>query len=258
MERKRDNVLLLSYEQTISFAAHQLSQCGALISASNQDSECERAIVKNLRTTLKLMRPMSLVGQEDAARALDKLEPLRLGAKAREGARARRSSGGEGARPARGRRESGELQATAVVGLQNWKQQVVQRIKQAETQLTGRKFSSRWRQGLYELLELPESSRGAFVLQHGLVQHFRFAEYLRLSLGRRLERLVGVHRTGAALALPLVALLRAVHADACGAAEAGAWPTALAFGGCGLALAAAAGGAHAYSRRSGTGSHRAT
>ena len=49
--------------------------------------------------------------------------------------------------------------------------------------------------------------RGAFVLQHGLVQHFRFAEYLRLSLGRRLERLVGVHRTGAALALPLVALL---------------------------------------------------
>ncbi len=165
MERKRDNVLLLSYEQTLSFAAHQLSQCGALISASNQDSECERAIVKNLRTTLKLMRPMSLVGQEDAARALDKLEPLRLGAKAREGARARRSSGDEGARPARVRRESGELQATAVVGLQNWKQQVVQRIKQAETQLTGRKFSSRWRQGLYELLELPESSRGAFVLQ---------------------------------------------------------------------------------------------
>ena len=51
MERKRDNVLLLSYEQTLSFAAHQLSQCGALISASNQDSECERAIVKNLRTT---------------------------------------------------------------------------------------------------------------------------------------------------------------------------------------------------------------
>ena len=86
MERKRDNVLLLSYEQTLSFAAHQLSQCGALISASNQDSECERAIVKNLRATLKLMRPMSLVGQEDAARALDKLEPLRLGAKAREGA----------------------------------------------------------------------------------------------------------------------------------------------------------------------------
>ena len=169
MERKRDNVLLLSYEQTLSFAAHQLSQCGALISASNQDSECERAIVKNLRTTLKLMRPMSLVGQEDAARALDKLEPLRLGAKAREGARARRSSGDEGARPARVRRESGELQATAVVGLQNWKQQVVQRIKQAETQLTGRKFSSRWRQGLYELLELPESSRGAFVLQWFLI-----------------------------------------------------------------------------------------
>ena len=26
MERKRDNVLLLSYEQTLSFAAHQLSQ----------------------------------------------------------------------------------------------------------------------------------------------------------------------------------------------------------------------------------------
>jgi len=91
--------------------------------------------------------------------------------------------------------------------------------------------------------------RGAFVLQHGLVQHFRFAEYLRLSLGRRLERLVGVHRTGAALALPLVALLRAVHADACGAAEAGGWSTALAFGGCGLALAAAAGGALAICAR---------
>ena len=49
------------------------------------------------------MRPMSLVGQEDAARALDKLEPLRLGAKARERARARAAA----ATRARGRRACG-------------------------------------------------------------------------------------------------------------------------------------------------------
>ena len=109
--------------------------------------------------------------------------------------------------------------------------------------------------------------RGAFVLQHGLVQHFRFAEYLRLSLGRRLERLVGVHRTGAALALPLVALLRAVHADACGAAEAGGWSARRSLSAAAASRSrrrraarspSACARARASSRRSGTGSRRAT
>ena len=65
--------------------------------------------------------------------------------------------------------------------------------------------------------------------------------------------------------LPLVALLRAV-APTRAAPPAGGWDVAIAFGGCGLALAAAAGGALAVcvcaraasSRRSGTGSRRAT